>query len=71
MTTPERVLTDPVIAAAWTKEQAALRAYVRERNLKELRHLEAAYREAYRETSRLLRSRPPVDPLAPSLEIPS
>lgn len=71
MTVRDRVLTDPVIAAAWAKEDAALRAWVRGRNVRELRRLEAAYVEAHRATSRLLRTRPRVDPLAPSPEVPS
>ncbi|MBP7678693.1 MAG: hypothetical protein KBB14_20485 [Thermoanaerobaculia bacterium] len=71
MTTRDRVLTDPEIAAAWAKEDAALRAWASGRSVRELRRLEAAYVEAHRETSRLLRSRPRIDPLAPSAEAPS
>ena len=71
MTVRDRVLTDPVIAAAWVREDAALRAWARGRTVKALRRLEAAYVEAHRETSRLLRTRPAVDPLAPSSEVPS
>lgn len=71
MTVRDRVLTDPAIAAAYCRETEALHAWASGRNVKELRRLEAVYVEAHRKTSMLLRSRPAVDPLAPSEEVPS
>ena len=73
MSLRDRVLTDPVIAAAWKREQEALRAWTQPipATQKERRLREQAYVAAYRETSRLLGTRMRIDPLSPSEKMPS
>lgn len=68
-----RVLTDPAIAGAVRREEAALRRWVapeRRIGLRERLRREAAYIAAHRATNGLLRTRPGLDPLSPSPEVP-
>ena len=72
--TRDRVLTDPLIAAAVGREKEALHAWThrgRSTSRATRRRLEKAYLYAFAETTRLLRARPRLDPLAPGEEVPS